>query len=44
VLDFLRQDHMVTTALPETLARMGNLASRLETGMEVAAAAPVAQR
>ena len=42
LLDFLRQDHSVTTPFPETLARMESLAARLETGTEmVPAPAPV---
>ena len=32
LLDFLRQDHRATTELPETLARMDTLASRLDSG------------
>jgi len=38
LLDFLRQDQRTTTTLPETLARMDSLASKLETGTEIAAA------
>ncbi len=38
LLDFLRQDHMAHSPLPETLARMRDLSKRLETpGMEVTA-------
>jgi flagellum-specific ATP synthase len=33
LLDFLRQDHLATVDLPETLAQMMNLAQRLEGGV-----------
>jgi FliI/YscN family ATPase len=32
LLDFLRQDHLATVALPETLARMQELSARLDPG------------
>jgi len=32
MLDFLRQDHMATSPLPETLARLNDLAAQLEAG------------
>ena len=39
LLDFLRQDHMATCPMPETLARMQELSTRLEPGAPRLAAA-----
>jgi hypothetical protein len=33
-LDFLRQDHMATSPIQETLARLADLAARLESGAQ----------
>lgn len=43
LLEFLRQDHNATTALPETLARMESLAGKLETGAELVPPGPAAR-
>jgi flagellum-specific ATP synthase len=36
LLDFLRQDHAITTPLPETLGRLADLAAKLEGGAPLA--------
>jgi hypothetical protein len=33
-LEFLRQDHMATAPIQETLARLADLAARLESGAQ----------
>jgi hypothetical protein len=38
LLDFLRQDHSADCPLEETLARLGELAERLEAGQPAAKA------
>jgi flagellum-specific ATP synthase len=43
LLEFLKQDHNATTALPETLARMETLAGKLETGVEMVPSGPAAR-
>jgi FliI/YscN family ATPase len=44
LLEFLRQDHTVSSPLPETLSRLQDLAARLEAGPQLVRAAPNAKR
>jgi molybdopterin-guanine dinucleotide biosynthesis protein A len=44
LLEFLRQDHTVSSPLPETLSRLQDLAARLEAGPQLVRATPNAKR